>query len=714
MSQDRSSNQRGVVPPGTQLGDMYEIDSLLATGGMGEVYKGHELQTGDPVAIKLIKPEMAENEAALALFRKEASALRQLHHEAIVRYFGFAFDKELQRLYLAMELVEGASLSDLVRRGPLGVEDVHVLAGRVAQGLQKAHERGIVHRDVSPDNIIIPEGGIGQARIIDFGIARSTRGGDGTVIGGGFAGKYNYVSPEQLGLFGGDVTGKSDIYSLALVLAQALRGSPIDMGGSQFEVLDKRRRVPDLAGIDARMRPLLERMLAPDPAGRPAAMADVAAWPLATPGRREKTKPPAPVPAKITAHAAAAKPLREESDSVRGIVAPIVAVAVLAAGGFALWLNFGPHPDAKAVKPPPDMSLGQPKPQSGLLIPDAPVKTADAFLREPPAGEQPAAPQQEPVRPTIDAEAIVNTLRPVAGPAQIEPEIKIAAAEPPPPAREPEPPAAKPPEPPRFAVAPPVEKPVEKPVAKPVAKPDKPAVHARPQDKPQEKPKDKPAIVAAMEPPKIEGSRLDPAETTARLIRDYDGGNCFLALPRLTTAKTAEVEGFGSEVALFSKFDAALTAKGVDAQIDVRQIQPGQCAAIHFINQLKPAPADVPKIDITRERVQSGQNLEGAIQTAMPHVKLLIVDEEGNVADATALLKQSGERYTFKIPMVLEHPATNGPQPELLLAVASPLPVPALKTLGEIKADKLFPGLLADVKKLPGPSGVAARYFKVE
>src|SRR5690606_18144886 len=107
---------------------------------------------------------------------------------------------------------------------------------------------------------------------------RSSILGEGTVIGSGFAGKYNYVSPEQLGLYGGEVSGRSDMYSFALVLAQALTGRAIDMGGSQVDIIDKRRRLPDLSGVDARIRPLLARMLAPDPKDRPADMAEVAKW----------------------------------------------------------------------------------------------------------------------------------------------------------------------------------------------------------------------------------------------------------------------------------------------------------------------------------------------------------------------------------------------------------------------------------------------------
>src|SRR5260370_28317275 len=177
-----------------------------------------------------------------------------------------------------MELGDGQPLSDLLRRGPLGFTAVRVLQERLAAGLNAAHQHGIVHRDLSPDNVLITAGDLAKAKIIDFGIARSTRAGDATTIGSGFAGKYNYVSPEQLGLFGGDITAKSDIYRLGLVLAQCLTGRPIDMGGTQFEVLEKRRAVPDLQAIDRRFRPLLEKMLQPNPADRLESMAAVAAW----------------------------------------------------------------------------------------------------------------------------------------------------------------------------------------------------------------------------------------------------------------------------------------------------------------------------------------------------------------------------------------------------------------------------------------------------
>jgi serine/threonine protein kinase len=266
------------VPPGTRLNGIYEIDEMIGSGGMGEIYKSHELQTGAAVAIKMLLPDMAENEAALGLFRREAAALHNLPHDAIVRYFLFTVEPILQRPYLAMEFVDGKSLSEMLEAGPLNFETLVKLTRRVASGLEAAHERGIVHRDISPDNIIVPRDDVTRAKIIDFGIARLVQLGDPTIIGSGFAGKENYVSPEQVGMFGGDVTPKSDIYSLGLVIFYAITGQRLDMGGSQFQLVEKRRRVPDLSAVDRRFRPLLERMLQPDPANRPASMEDIANW----------------------------------------------------------------------------------------------------------------------------------------------------------------------------------------------------------------------------------------------------------------------------------------------------------------------------------------------------------------------------------------------------------------------------------------------------
>src|SRR5215211_5191377 len=351
MSWNETQSRSSRVSAGTRLNGIYEVECQIGAGGMGEVYKGHAIQTGDPVAIKMMLGELVENEAALALFRKEASALHYLQHDAIVRYYVFTVEPVLQRPYLAMEFVDGRSLHDILRDdGPLSFEATRSLMQRLASGLQAAHDRGIIHRDVSPDNVIIPQGDVRRAKIIDFGIARSTHLGQATVIGSGFAGKYNYVSPEQLGLFGGDVTAKSDIYSLGLVLVEALTGRPLDMGGNQLEVVEKRRKVPDLGAIDMRIRPLIDRMLQPAPADRPDSMDVVAKRPLGAPEVLRKRDLDELHGGR--AASAAAEPPRRRT-GLRLALAAALGIAVIAGGAAAVYLL----QPADTGKPPPPPSL---------------------------------------------------------------------------------------------------------------------------------------------------------------------------------------------------------------------------------------------------------------------------------------------------------------------------------------------------------------------
>lgn len=270
------------LDPGVQLNDTYEIDERIASGGMGEVYRGHNIQTGEPVAIKTILPELADKEAISSLFKREATTLGRLHHETIVRYYTFSRDPRLGRTYLAMEFVEGISLADRIRDVPLTADEVRRLFAKVADGLALAHSAKVIHRDLSPDNIILRGGDVGRPTLIDFGIARNANVGEGTLIGGGFAGKFNFVSPEQLGMRNREVDGRSDIYSLGLVIAAALRGSPIEMGGSHVELIEKRTTVPDITDIDDGLRPLVEAMLQPNPDDRPADATVVAEWLRAT------------------------------------------------------------------------------------------------------------------------------------------------------------------------------------------------------------------------------------------------------------------------------------------------------------------------------------------------------------------------------------------------------------------------------------------------
>lgn len=273
-----AANPDGIAP-GSLLVNTYRVERLLGGGGMGEVYLARHAGLGTEHAIKVIRPAMAMNRQVMDLFYREAKVLRGVRHDAVVSYDGFVRD-DRGRDYLVMEYAEGSSLAQLIERGPLAPDQVLALRDRLASGLAEAHRKGAIHRDISPDNIILPGDRIEAAKLIDFGLCKLTDPTQQSIIGSSFAGKFRYASPEQFGLFGGEVDARSDIYSLGLVLAAAVRGRPLDMGNGFESAINSRRKLPDLSDIPADLRDWLGAMLEPDPADRPASMqAIIERWP---------------------------------------------------------------------------------------------------------------------------------------------------------------------------------------------------------------------------------------------------------------------------------------------------------------------------------------------------------------------------------------------------------------------------------------------------
>ena len=265
----------GAVPIGTIINNNYAITQLISAGGMGEVFRGENTFTGDAVAIKIVLQSLAHDEKIAALFKREAKVLCGLSDQSIVRYYNFVRDAELDRFCLIMEFIDGIALSDHVKEvQPLTREEGRRLLHRLAGGLARAHAMDVVHRDLSPDNVMLRDGHIDEAVLIDFGIAKSSEMAEST-LHGQLAGKFKYISPEQLGHFGGEIGPRTDIYGLGLLMAAALRGEPIDMGSSVVEAVDARRGIPDVSDIDGALRPLIAHMLEPNPADRPASMTDV-------------------------------------------------------------------------------------------------------------------------------------------------------------------------------------------------------------------------------------------------------------------------------------------------------------------------------------------------------------------------------------------------------------------------------------------------------
>ncbi|GGF20373.1 hypothetical protein GCM10011611_27980 [Aliidongia dinghuensis] len=260
------AGQGGTLPPGRILANSFIVRKLLATGGMGEIYRVRHRDLKTDHAMKLLRQEYRNDDKLAQLFEEEARLLLRVRHDAIVGCQALLRDTDGRQMIL-LELIEGPSLSQRMRRSPLGLGDLIRLIERIGGGLKALHAAGIVHQDLAPDNILLPDDDLAQAKIIDFGVARSL-GPPGTGVSIDFAGKYSFAAPEQVGLYGGKVGPVADIYAFGLTLMAAARGERLPMGQTAEEAAAARQRVPALDAAPERLRPLIARMLEPDPRRR--------------------------------------------------------------------------------------------------------------------------------------------------------------------------------------------------------------------------------------------------------------------------------------------------------------------------------------------------------------------------------------------------------------------------------------------------------------
>ena len=391
---------RGTIVPGTVINNNYRIVSLLGAGGMGEVYSGDALFGGPPVAIKMVHRNLASDPKVMALFEREAAILASLYDPAIVRYFNAVYDAETELFCLIMEYVDGMPLDRFVHQnGVLQERQATALMIRLAEGLARAHEANVVHRDLSPDNVMLRDGDLTKAVLIDFGIAKSNED-RGVSLAGELAGKFKYMSPEQLGDYGGVVGPQADMYGLALLMAAVLVGKPLPMGGNVVEAVNARRQIPDLSGIPPKLRPLFAHMLEPDPAERPESMRDVARLlknPTAVPAKYRLGKFSEGTMGGQSGSAAVAKGASggrgsmvaevsiEEKSSSGKWFALLAVLAVAGAGGFAWVRGYIPGVPApafmaEAPEVPSEAPAGDPA-QAAVPTPPADLpQTRETFL----------------------------------------------------------------------------------------------------------------------------------------------------------------------------------------------------------------------------------------------------------------------------------------------------------------------------------------------
>ncbi|MGA3040139.1 MAG: serine/threonine-protein kinase [Bryobacteraceae bacterium] len=325
-----SGTSQGRFAPGYLLGGRYRIVAMLGKGGMGEVYRADDLSLEQPVALKFLPEAVAGNPDALARFRNEVRIARQVSHPNVCRMYDLG---EADGCYfLSMEYVDGEDLGSLLRRiGRLPSDKALEIARKLCAGLAAAHEKGVLHRDLKPANVMLD--GRGQVLLTDFGLAGLAGQIEGAEVRNGTPA---YMAPEQLS--GQEVTARSDIYSLGLVLYEIFTGKlPFEsntLAGLMRAQQESQPASPStlVRDLDPTVERVILRCLQPKPALRPgSALAVAAALPGGDPLAEALAAGETPSPEMVAAAG--------EGEGLSPAVAVSLLVAVLAAIAISSVLN---------------------------------------------------------------------------------------------------------------------------------------------------------------------------------------------------------------------------------------------------------------------------------------------------------------------------------------------------------------------------------------
>jgi serine/threonine protein kinase len=256
----------------------YRVLKLLGRGGMGMVFKAEDPQLQRAVALKVMLPTIAANEAARERFLREARAAAKLEHDNIIAIYQVGDDRGVP--YIAMPFLKGMSLEDWLKRNPpLKMPQILRIGREIARGLQAAHDRGLVHRDIKPANLWLDAATNGRIKILDFGLARPEKEDAGLTRSGQILGTPSYMSPEQAE--GKKIDGRSDLFSLGVVLYRLCTGVLPFRGPNIMAVLMAlaTQDPPPAVSLNPEMPPalsdLIARLMRKDPAARPASAKEV-------------------------------------------------------------------------------------------------------------------------------------------------------------------------------------------------------------------------------------------------------------------------------------------------------------------------------------------------------------------------------------------------------------------------------------------------------
>jgi tetratricopeptide (TPR) repeat protein len=259
----------GRMEPGARLGTRYEIDAVLGEGGMGTVYRARDLELGRTVALKVIRPDMASRADVVERFKREILLASQVTHRHVLRIHDLGEAGALR--FISMQYVEGTNLKAFLQaEGPLPAGRALPLIRQIGEALQAAHDAGVVHRDLKPQNVLLDRDG--NAYIADFGISRSLEPGSTMTETGAIVGTVDYMSPEQAR--GETPDHRGDVYSFGVILYEMLAGAPPFRAPSALSVMMKRvhedapplrRERPE---VPAWLSAVVARALRRDPADR--------------------------------------------------------------------------------------------------------------------------------------------------------------------------------------------------------------------------------------------------------------------------------------------------------------------------------------------------------------------------------------------------------------------------------------------------------------
>ncbi|MEV4535719.1 protein kinase [Asanoa sp. NPDC049518] len=326
-----------MISPGVMLGGRYRLDERIAGGGMGDVWRGTDEVLGRTVAVKILLPALLDEPGFAERFRGEARTMATINHPGVVDVYDYGSDQQIA--FLIMEYVEGDALSrTLSRVGRLTPARTMALVAQAADALQAAHEKGIVHRDVKPGNLLVRPNG--TLVLTDFGIARSAIVGQLTAAGS-VLGTASYISPEQAA--GAIATPSSDVYALGVVAYQCLSGRRPFEGDNPLEIAMKhvRESARPLPGdIPPAIRSIVERAMAKDPTAR---------WPSASAFSAVSRQAAATLAAPAQPH----RPLTPASPPTAGPISGAPASPAMAPSGRATVPGPVKPTTPRNVNPPP-------------------------------------------------------------------------------------------------------------------------------------------------------------------------------------------------------------------------------------------------------------------------------------------------------------------------------------------------------------------------